>query len=435
MSDVPQRVSGIGIPAAIALGVGAMMGSGIFTLLGLAGRTSGPLIPVAFLVAAFAASFSVYSYARLGGALPSRGGAASFLRAGLGSGVLSGGFNVFQFLGYLFATALYAAGFAEYAQVMVGRDFPDWARPVTGVLVVVVFGLVNLFGTRFTARAELITVIITVVILVLLAAIGAVKADPAVLAQDALPGLTGILTAAGLLYVNYQGFGVVTNAADQMSNPRRQLPLAMFTALAVVALLYLALSTVTVLVLPVSAIEADSTHVLASVATAVAGPTGFTIIVLAAILASAAAVNATIFAAANIAADVAQHGQLPQRIATSLGRVPVALLVSIAVVIVLVVLFPLGAIGQMTSLAFLLVYAAVSAAHLRLRGVTGAAAWPLVVAIVLNAILFVTLIGDAITTGPSTTWLALLVLIAASFGFAWLYRGRAQQGTEQRHST
>ncbi|MFM7147297.1 MAG: amino acid permease, partial [Actinomycetales bacterium] len=110
MGEVQQRASGIGIPAAIALGVGAMMGSGIFTLLGLAGRTSGPLIPVAFLVAAFAASFSVYSYARLGGAFPSRGGAAGFLRAGLGSGVLSGGFNVFQFLGYLFATALYAAG-------------------------------------------------------------------------------------------------------------------------------------------------------------------------------------------------------------------------------------------------------------------------------------------------------------------------------------
>ncbi|MFM8217384.1 MAG: amino acid permease, partial [Planctomycetaceae bacterium] len=83
-----------------------MMGSGIFTLLGLAGRTAGPLIPVAFLVAAIAASFSVYSYARLGGAFPSRGGAAGFLRAGLGTGVLSGGLNLFQYLGYLFATAL-----------------------------------------------------------------------------------------------------------------------------------------------------------------------------------------------------------------------------------------------------------------------------------------------------------------------------------------
>ncbi|MBU6278101.1 MAG: amino acid permease [Actinomycetales bacterium] len=429
MSRTQHRTSGIGVPAAIALGVGAMMGSGIFTLLGLAGRTSGPLIPVAFVVAAFAASFSVYSYARLGGAFPSRGGAAGFLRAGLGSGILSGGFNVFQFLGYLFATALYAAGFAEYAQVMVGRDFPDWARPTTAVMVVVVFGLVNLFGTRFTVRAELITVAVTVVILVLLAVIGAVKADPAVLAEDALPALTGVLTAAGLLYVNYQGFGVVTNAADQMSNPRRQLPRAMFTALAVVALLYLALSTVTVLVLPVSAIEADSTHVLASVATAVAGPTGFTIIVLAAILASAAAVNATIFAAANIAADVAQHGQLPQRLARSWGPMPVALLFSMALVILLVMLFPLAAIGQMTSLAFLLVYAAVSAAHLRLRDVTGSAAWPLVVAIVLNAILFVTLIGDAIATGPATTWLALVLLLASSFGFAWLYHRQAQHRT------
>lgn len=424
MSDGPRRSSGIGVSAAIALGVGAMMGSGIFTLLGLAGRTSGPLIPVAFLVAAIAASFSVYSYARMGGAFPSRGGAAGFLRAGLGTGVVSGGFNVFQYLGYLFATALYAAGFAEYAQVMIGSDSPAWARPVIGVAVVVVFGLVNLFGTRFTARAELITVAITVVILVLLTIMGALKADPAVLSEDALPGLTGVLTAAGLLYVNYQGFGVVTNAADQMTNPRRQLPRAMFTALAVVALLYLALSTITVLVLPVSAIEADSTHVLASVATEVAGPTGFTVIVLAAILASAAAVNATIFAAANIAADVAQHRQLPRRLATSIGRLPVALLLSMLLVILLVVLFPLGAIGQMTSLAFLLVYAAVSVGHLRVRGSTGASAWPLVVAILLNTMLFIMLIGDAISTGPATTWLALLALIVASFLFASVYQRR-----------
>lgn len=417
--------AGVGVPAAIALGVGAMMGSGIFTLLGLAGRTAGPLIPVAFLVAAIAASFSVYSYARLGGAFPSRGGAAGFLRAGLGTGVLSGGLNLFQYLGYLFATALYAAGFAEYAQVMIGADAPAWLRPAIGVLVVIVFGLVNLFGTRITARAELITVAITVVILVLLSITGAMKADPAVLAEDALPGLAGILTAAGLLYVNYQGFGVVTNAADQMSDPKRQLPRAMFTALGIVALLYLALSIVTVLVLPVSAIEADSTHVLASVATAAAGPIGFTVIVLAAILASAAAVNATIFAAANIAADVAQHGQLPRRLATSIGRLPVSLLLSILIVVLLVLLFPLGAIGQMTSLAFLLVYAAVSFGHLRVRGTTGAPAWPLVVAIVLNAILFIMLIGEAIATGPATTWLALTALIGASFLFAWLYLRRA----------
>jgi len=93
-------------------------------------------------------------------------------------------------------------------------------------------------------------------------------------------------------------------------------------------------------------------------------------------------------------------------------------------VVLLVLLFPLGAIGQMTSLAFLLVYAAVSFGHLRVRGTTGAPAWPLVVAIVLNAILFIMLIGEAIATGPATTWLALTALIGASFLFAWLYQRR-----------
>jgi hypothetical protein len=97
-----------------------------------------------------------------------------------------------------------------------------------------------------------------------------------------------------------------------------------------------------------------------------------------------------------------------------------------ALVILLVVVFPLGAIGQMTSLAFLLVYAAVSIAHWRVRAATGAPAWPLIVAILLNAVLFIVLITDAITTGPSTTWLALATLIATSFLFAWITQRRVR---------
>ena len=419
-SDGGPRLS---IPAAVALGVGAMMGSGIFTLLGQAAATSGPLIPLAFLVAAFAASFSVYSYARLGGVFPSSGGAANFLRVSFGTGLFSGAVNVFQYVAYLVATALYAAGFAEYAAVMIGSDFPSWGTPVVGALVVIVFSLVNLLGTAFTARAELITVVVTVAILVLLAFVGALKADPGVLVADALPSVGGVLTGAGLLYVNYQGFGVVTNAAPNMSDPQKQLPRAMFTALTLVAVLYLVISTVTVLVLPVSDIERDAGHVLAALAQSSAGQIGFTIVALAALLASAAAVNATIFAASNIAKDVAANGQLPRRLSlNALPGVPSALFLSMLLVVALVVAFPLASIGQMTSLAFLLVYAAVSVGHLRVRDRTGARRWPLLMAILLNAVLFVMLLGDAILHGPVTTWLALLILVAASFTFQWGYR-------------
>ncbi len=88
------------------------------------------------------------------------------------------------------------------------------------------------------------------------------------------------------------------------------------------------------------------------------------------------------------------------------------------------VFFPLSAVGQMTSLAFLVVYGAVSYGHLRLRQHTGAKAWPLVAAVVLNAALFVALLVDAIRSGSPATWITLLAALVGSFAFEAIYRRR-----------
>jgi len=79
----------------------------------------------------------------------------------------------------------------------------------------------------------------------------------------------------------------------------------------------------------------------------------------------------------------------------------------------------------MTSLAFLIVYGAVSAAHLRVRGKTGARAWPLLLAVAINAALFVSLLIDTVRTGSPATWITFLAVLAGSFALtAWLRRGR-----------
>ena len=141
----------------------------------------------------------------------------------------------------------------------------------------------------------------------------------------------------------------------------------------------------------------------------------------AAILATASAVNATIFAASNIGGFLAQHQQLPQAFQRKLaGKIPVSLIISAVVIILLVAFFPLSAVGQMTSLAFLFVYAIVSLGHLKLRAQTGARAWPLVTAIVINAVMFVALLIDAIRTGPAASWIVLIVALLGSFAYAWI---------------
>jgi amino acid transporter len=94
------------------------MGAGLYTLVGLASTTAGVWVPLAFLVGGAVTVFSVYSYAKLGAKYPSRGGAAQFLIRCFGDGVIAGGLNVFQFLGWIIAMALYCAGFAGYLRAL-----------------------------------------------------------------------------------------------------------------------------------------------------------------------------------------------------------------------------------------------------------------------------------------------------------------------------
>ena len=415
----------IGLVAAAALGVGGMMGAGLYTLLGLAAASTGKWLPLAFLLAGFAAVFSVYSYSKLGAKWPGRGGAADYLLAGYGDGITAGGLNVFQYIAYLIATSLYAAGFAEYVAALGGDAFPDWVKKAAAVGVVVVFALVNIVGSRLVGRAETVIVGVETAILLGFIVLGVFKADPSRLAAEATPGLLGVVTGAALLYVTYQGFGVVSTAAGEMRNPARELPRAMFSALGIVAAIYLVVSALVVMLLPITKITADAGHVLADAGEVVLGKLGFVIVAGAAILATASAVNATIFAASNVGYDVSEKGEITKTLTRPTWRnAPVSLLVSAVVVIALVLFFPLSAVGQMTSLAFLVVYGAVSAGHIRVRAQTGAKAWPLVLAVVINAALFVALLVDAIRTGPPATWITLVGALVGSFILEAVYRKR-----------
>ncbi len=116
------RTGDIGVAAATAIGVGGMMGAGLYTLVGLAAHTAGVWIWASFLVGGVVSVFSVYSYAKLGARYPSRGGAAEFLIRCFGDSLVAGGLNIFQFLGWIIAMALYATGFSGYVLHLVRHE-------------------------------------------------------------------------------------------------------------------------------------------------------------------------------------------------------------------------------------------------------------------------------------------------------------------------
>ncbi len=152
------------------------------------------------------------------------------------------------------------------------------------------------------------------------------------------------------------------------------------------------------------------------------GETGFRLVAIAALLATASAVNATLFGSANVAYQIAKNGDLPPAFTRELwGRDVEGLFITSALVLVFVLLFPLSAVASMGSAGFLLIYAAVSIGHLRIRTETGAKAWPILASAVTCLALLIVLAYKMATSAPKSL-IALGVTLAVSFVFEVAYR-------------
>lgn len=360
-----NKTGSIGVVGATTIGVGGMMGAGLYTLLGLAANSAGVWLPASFLIGGIVAAFSVYSYSKLGMKYPDRDGAAKFLLKEFGDGLLAGGMNVFQYIGWIIAMALCATGFAEYACQLLGKSSSGWLGKAISIRIVIVVVAINIMGSKQVARAQMAIIAFELLILLSFVAVGLTKLHVPTITGSNSGNIVGILSAAGLLYVTYEGFGVVTNAAGSMVNPKKQLPQALFFSLGIVMVIYIVASVVVMMTLGVQCAVANQGHVLATAGKLVLGNWGLFI--------------------------------------TSL------------IVCIFVVIFPLSAVGEMASLAFLLVYAMVNLGHLRIAGQIGAKRWILICSVVLNLALFALLFIQTILNHETLTWISVIALLIISF--------------------
>ena len=297
----------IGVVGATTIGVGGMMGAGLYTLLGLAAKSAGIWLPLSFLIGGVVVAFSVYSYSKLGMKYPDRGGAAKFLLKGFGDGFLAGGLNVFQYLGWIIAIALYAAGFSEYACQLTGLNNSSWIGKAISIAIVILVVFINVLGSKQVARAQTAIIAFGLIILIAFIGFGLAQAHvPLITTADKGNGIIGILSAAGLLYVTYEGVSVVTNTAGNMKNPKKQLPIALFLSLIIVMLIYIIASAIVIMTIGVKVAVANQGHVLATAGEAVFGKVGMILIGLAALVATASAVNSTMFGDENLGIRIAK---------------------------------------------------------------------------------------------------------------------------------
>ena len=421
MVDTSNKPS-IGLLAALSIGVGGMIGAGIFSILGVVASIAGSAMPLSFAIGGVVAGLAAYSYVALGRTFPSVGGAVTFMVRGYGEGVLSGSLNLFQYFSYIITIALYATGFAAYAATFIHLPLKVWA-----VGVVLAFTAVNFLGSRIMGRTEAVIVIIKVAILFLfIAAAFIVLPSDGVsrLSAARWPGPFAVLTGAGVLFVGYEGFGLITNAAANMASPRRELPRAIYGSVAIAFAIYVLVAVGVVTNVPLHVLKGLGDSALAVAARPSLGQVGFRLVSIAALLSTASAVNATLFGSTNVAYQIAKNGGLPPAFDRKLwGRDVEGLFITSALVLVFVLLFPLSSVASMGSAAFLLVYSAVNIGHIRVRAQTGAKAWPVIASAAACLSLFGVLVDHMIATAPKSA-IALVVTLAGSFLFELAYRHR-----------
>src|SRR3954452_11964720 len=168
-----DRGSGqIGMVAAVSIGIGGMVGAGIFSILGVVAQAAGNAMWLAFAIGGVVALLSTYSYAKLGATFPSAGGAVHFLVKSFGDGVLAGGLNLFMWAGYIISLALYATAFGGYAATFITTRPSALLLKSLAVGIVLALTVVNALGAKLLGQSETIIVAVKLAILVLFAGVG-----------------------------------------------------------------------------------------------------------------------------------------------------------------------------------------------------------------------------------------------------------------------
>lgn len=363
--DHPKRV--IGVIGATAIGIGGMVGGGIFAVLGVASEQAGGATPIAFLVAGVIASLTGYSYSKLSVRYQSAGGTVTFIDKGFGVSDITGTVNIVLWAGYLATTALYASAFANYSAALISSG--QGVSPlVLRLLMVAAIGvplLINMTNAGLVSRSEGIVVAIKLTILAVVIVAGIPSIDTDKLATTTWPSIWGVIAAGMLIFVAYEGFELISNASADIKKPARNLPLAFGLSIGLVLVLYVAIAFVVVGTLTPQQITESADYALAEAASSSLGKIGFTLVGLSAILATLSAINATLYGSGRLASTIATEGELPETFATQVWSQPIGLYLTAGLALAIAVGLPIESLSSLSSAIFLMIFAVVNMAAVR----------------------------------------------------------------------
>ena len=381
-----QDTKAFGLWSAVFLGIGSMVGAGIFVLLGEAGAIAGNLVWISFLLGGGIALLSGYSLAKLATAYPSRGGIVEYLVQCYGEGIFSGSVSILFYLSAMVAIAMVAKTFGSYAAMMTLEQASGMSANVFAVGILLLFMIINLAGSSLIAKSENIIVIIKLSVVLTFTVVVFFYIKPDLLSLKEAPPVMNVFSSIALTFFAYEGFRVITNTAEDMEDPGKLMLRAMIISISFVMVLYVAVTFAVFGNLSLAEIIKSQDYALAEAARPAFGQMGFTIMAVAALISTASSINANLYAVTNVTYQMAKNGELPEVYERNVWHSSEGLIVSISIIILFVLFFDLNEIAAIGSISILFIHALVHIGHLLRIKKTKASKLLIILAIVTIAI-------------------------------------------------
>jgi len=375
----------------VLMGIGSLIGGGIFTLLGPAAGIAGPGLILSMILGSAVAFLNLQMYLALGTTFPEAGGGYLWVKKGLGNfqGFLSGWLSWFA---HASACGVYALSFGFYTRELfhilnINSETYPWLTSAKFIafITVVIFGYINWKGAKVTAKASNITTIILLVILFLFLAFGfwklSINPQPLKNFSPFLPsGLLGVIAAASFFYIAFEGSEIQVQAGEETKNPARDLKIGLITSWAVVSIIYILISFVIVGATPAEGgmpiwetLKSFGEGAIVKSAQAIL-PFGKILMLIAGILANLAALNATIYSSSHVSFALARD----KNIFSSISKIHIknftpylAVAVSIVLIEIMILTLPLFDVASAASLLFIILFL-----QLNIAGINIHFKWP-----------------------------------------------------------
>jgi amino acid transporter len=413
----------ISVRGAAFIGIGSMVGAGIFALLGQAAVIAGSAVWLSFLLAGVVTLLLAYNVVKLGIRYPSSAGLVEYLRQAFGNGRLLG---IASWLGYAAAfvvvAAMLAVSFGSYAvSLFFGDDAWSGWDNVFASLLIVGMTLINMIGATFVSRVASLMVVVLLGVFAVFIWVTIAEVDFDLLAFSGYPSFSKIVASIALTFFAFLGFGVMTFTVGSLRDPGRELPRAVVLALGLTTATYVLISIGVFGTLTVDEAIGYGETAIAEAARPTLGDAGFTLMAVAALIATAGATNGTLFGAGSLANSLAEVRQFPPLLGSRsrLGKHG-GLLVTAGVALVLANFVDLSAIASVGSACSLLVFLLLGIAGYRLRSETGARVSIVFLGIAVTVIVLGFFAVDTLRNAPETfVAIVAMTLLAVVLDVVW----------------